>query len=140
MGRNMFGPVRGPWGKDAWKGWWGDNPPFHHPVFVLTHHAREPLPMKGGTTFFFISGVESALKQARQATGGKDVMLGGGANVAQQYLAANLIDEIQIHLVPLLLGDGTHLFDNLDAQRVKLEPIRTIAGPDVTHLKYRFIK
>ena len=141
MGRNMFGPVRGPWGKDAWNGWWGDNPPFHHPVFVLTHHEREPLSMKGGTTFFFVTdGAESALKQARQVAGGKDVMLGGGANVGQQYLAANLIDEIQIHLVPLLLGDGTRLFDNVDAQRVKLAPIRTVAGPDVTHLQYRFIK
>jgi dihydrofolate reductase len=97
--------------------------------------------MKGGTTFFFVTdGVESALEQARKAASGKDVMLGGGANVAQQYMAANLIDEMQIHLVPLLLGDGTRLFDNLDAQRVKLEPIQTIEGPDVTHLTYRFIK
>jgi dihydrofolate reductase len=141
MGRNMFGPVRGPWGKEAWNGWWGDNPPFHHPVFVLTHHAREPLPMKGGATFFFVTdGVESALEQATKAASGEEVMLGGGANVAQQYLAANLIDEMQIHLAPLLIGDGAHLFNNLDAQRIKLEPIRTIAGPDVTHLTYRFIK
>ena len=141
MGRSMFGPVRGPWGEDPWNGWWSDNPPFHRPVFVVTHHEREPLSLKEGTTFLFVTdGVESALKQAGQAASGKDVMLGGGANVAQEYLAANLIDEIQIHLVPLLLGDGTRLFDNLDAQRVKLEPILTIAGPAVTHLQYRFIK
>jgi dihydrofolate reductase len=141
MGRNMFGPVRGPWGRDPWKGWWGDNPPFHHPVFVLTHHAREPLPMQGGTTFFFVTdGIEYALKRARQAANGKDVGLGGGANVAQQYLAAGLIDELEIHVVPLFLGSGVCLFDSFDERKVKLESIRTIAGPGVTHLKYRVLK
>jgi dihydrofolate reductase len=141
MGRHMFGPDRGPWGEDPWQGWWGDNPPFHHPVFVLTHHAREPLPMQGGTTFFFVTdGIEPALKQARQAANGKDVMLGGGAKVFQQYLAAGLIDEMEIHIVPLLLGGGERLFVNLNTDRLKLESIRTIAEPGVAHLKYRVLK
>ena len=141
MGRNMFGPVRGPWGKDPWKGWWGDNPPFHHPVFVLTHHARAPLAMQGGTTFHFVTdGIESALVQARKAAGGKDVTLGGGARTIQQYLAAGLLDEMEIHVVPLLLGGGERLLDHLDARKVKLELLRTLAGPGVTHQKYRVIK
>jgi dihydrofolate reductase len=141
MGRNMFGPGRGPWGQDPWTGWWGENPPFHNPVFVLTHHAREPLSMQGGTTFFFVNdGIESALNQARQAAGEKDVALGGGASAAQQYFAAGLIDELEIHIVPFLLGGGSRLFDNLNGRKVKLKPIRAIAGPDVTHLKYSVIK
>ena len=141
MGRNMFGPARGPWGKDPWQGWWGDDPPFHHPVFVLTHHAREPLSMQGGTTFFFVTeGIESALKQASQVANGKDVALGGGAKVFQQYLAAGLIDEMEIHIVPLLLGGGEPLFANLNLDRLKLQSIRTIAGPGVAHLKYRVLK
>lgn len=141
MGRNMFGPVRGPWGTDSWKGWWGDTPPFHHPVFVLTHYAREPLVMQGGTTFHFVTdGIESALAQARQAAGGKDVALGGGASIVQQYLAAGLLDELEIHIVPLLLGSGARLLDNLDARKMKLEPIRTLEGPGVAHLKYRVVK
>lgn len=138
MGRNMFGGGPGPWGKNPWKGWWGDNPPYHHPVFVLTHHAREPLPMSGGTTFFFVTdGIESALDQARQAANGKDVTLGGGANVAQQYLAAGLLDELELHIVSLFLGSGTRLFDSLHSGKPKLEPIRAIVGPGVTHIKYR---
>jgi dihydrofolate reductase len=142
MGRNMFGgPVRGPWGRDPWKGWWGDNPPYHHPVFVLTHHAREPLPMQGGTTFNFVTdGIESALAQARKAAGGKDVMLAGGASVVQQYLAAGLLEELEIHIVPLLLGGGERLLDHLDASKIRLEPVRTLAGPGVAHLKYRVSK
>jgi dihydrofolate reductase len=141
MGRNMFGGGPGPWKKPFWKGWWGDSPPFHHPVFVLTHHAREPLPMQGGTTFSFVTdSIESALNHARRAANGKDVALGGGANVAQQYLTAGLIDELEIHLVPLFLGGGTRLFDNVDCRKVKLEPIRMIGGPAVTHLKYRVLK
>jgi dihydrofolate reductase len=137
MGRNMFGGGRGAWGKPAWNGWWGDNPPYHQPVFVLTHHAREPLPMQGGTTFSFVTdGIEAALEQARRTANGKDVSLVGGANVAQQYLAAGLIDELEVHVVPLLLRGGTRLFDNLDVRNVKLKPIRAIVGPDVTHLKY----
>ena len=141
MGRNMFGPVRGPWGPNPWKGWWGDEPPYHHPVFVLTHHPRDPLPMQGGTTFHFITdGIESALSQARKAAAGRDVTLGGGASLIQQYLTAGLLDEIEIHVVPLLLGAGARLLDHVDANTVKLDPIRTIAGPGVTHLKYRVIK
>ncbi len=141
MGRNMFGPVRGPWGRDPWKGWWGDDPPFGHPVFVLTHHPREPLQMQGGTTFFFVTdGIESALEQARKAADGKDMVIGGGASVIQQYLNAGLIDQLEIHVVPLFLGAGARLFDNLDGHKVKLEPIRTIAGPGVAHLKYRVLK
>jgi dihydrofolate reductase len=139
MGRKMFGGGPGPWGKDPWKGWWGVNPPFHGPVFVLTHHPRPPLAMQGGTTFTFVTdGIESALKQARAAARGKDISLGGGASVAQQYLAAGLIDEMEIHLVPQLLGGGSALFQGLGSN-VRLEPVRTIEGPGVTHLKYRVI-
>src|SRR6266545_94036 len=138
MGLNMFGPATGPWGDDPWRGWWGDNPPFHGPVFVLTHHAREPLVMGGGTTFTFVTnGIESALNQAREAAGGKDVALGGGANAAQQYLAAGLLDEMEIHLVPLLLGSGARLLDNLNGSNLKLDLVRTIGGPGVTHIRYR---
>jgi len=141
MGRNMFGGGPGPWRKDPWKGWWGDNPPYHTPVFVLTHHAREPLAMQGGTTFTFVTdGIEAALQQAKKAAGGKDVMLGGGAKVAQQYLAAGLIDEMEIHVVPLLLGAGARLFDGASGRDVRLEPVRTIEGAGVTHLKYRVVK
>ena len=141
MGRNMFGGGPGPWKKDPWTGWWGDNPPFRTPVFVLTHYAREPLAMQGGTTFIFVTdGIESALEQAIKAARGKDVALGGGANAVQQYLAAGLIDEMEVHVVPLLLGDGARLFDGLESSDVKLEPIRTIEGPGVTHLKYRVVR
>ena len=140
MGRNMFGGGPGPWGKEPWNGWWGDDPPFHTPVFVLTHHAREPLVMKGGTTFVFVTdGIRSALERAREAAGRCDVALGGGANVAQQYLAAGLIEEMEIHLVPILLGGGARLLDNLPASEVRLEPVRTIEGPGVTHIKYRVV-
>ena len=115
MGRNMFGPIRGPWGEEPWDGWWGDDPPFHTPVFVLTHHPREPLELSGGTTFYFVAGdIEAVLEQAFAAAGGQDVSLGGGASTAQQYLRAGLIDEMEIHVVPLLLGGGARLFDNLD--------------------------
>lgn len=141
MGRNMFGPTRGQWGRDAWKGWWGNNPPFQHPVFVLTHHEREALAMQGGTTFHFITdGIKSALTLALRAAGGRDVTLGGGASTIQQFLAAGLIDEMEIHFVPLLLGVGERLLDRIDARDVKLEIIRTIAGPGVTHVKYRVVK
>jgi dihydrofolate reductase len=139
MGRNMFGGGPGPWGEDPWRGWWGDDPPFHGPVFVLTHHPREPLEMQGGTTFHFVTdGIESALEQARQAAGGRDVSLGGGASVAQQYLAAGLIDEIEISVVPLLLGGGARLLENVGAD-LKLEQVRAIEAPGVTHLKYRVL-
>jgi dihydrofolate reductase len=138
MGRNMFGGGPGPWGEQPWNGWWDDEPPFHTPVFVLTHHEREPLEMRGGTTFTFVSdGIESALEQARQAAAGKDVSLGGGADAVQQYLAAGLLDELQLNVVPVLLGGGTRLFDNLDGAELELEPVRAIEAPGVTHVKYR---
>jgi len=140
MGRNMFGG-RGPWGDDPWDGWWGDDPPFHYPVFIVTHHAREPVAKEGGTTFSFVTdGIESALEQAREAAGGKDVGLGGGASVAQQYLRAGLIDEMQLHVVPVLLGSGARLFDNLEGAEVALECTRVIEAPGVTHLTYRVVK
>ena len=115
MGRNMFGGHPGPWDPaKPWNGWWGDNPPYHHPVFVLTHHPREPLALEGGTTFTFVTGgIEEALEQARRAAGGKDVSLAGGAKAAQQYLAAGLVDEMEIHLAPTLLGSGERLFDGV---------------------------
>jgi dihydrofolate reductase len=138
MGRKMFGGGPGPWGEEPWNGWWGDDPPFHTPVFVLTHHAREPLEMQGGTTFTFITdGIERALEQAKDAAAGKDVSLGGGAGAVQQYLAAGLLDELQLNVVPVLLGDGTRLFDNLGGAEVELEPVRAIEAPGVTHVKYR---
>jgi dihydrofolate reductase len=139
MGRRMFSGGQGPWDDDPKaSGWWGEEPPFHHPVFVLTHHPREPLPMRGGTTYTFVSeGIEAALEQARTAAGEKDVGLAGGADVAQQYLAAGLLDEVQIHLVPVLLGGGVRLLDHLDPGRVKLEPTRVLESPAVTHLRYR---
>lgn len=138
MGRNMFGGGPGPWGEEPWEGWWGDEPPFHTPVFVLTHHEREPLEKEGGTTFAFVTeGIESALEQAKVAAGGKDVALGGGADVAQQYLAAGLIDEMDLNVAPILLGGGTRLFENLAGADLGLEQVRVIAGPDAAHIKYR---
>jgi len=138
MGRNMFGGGPGPWGDDPWNGWWGDDPPFHTPVFVLTHHPREPLEMKGGTTFTFVTdGIEAALEQAKDAARGKHVSLGGGAQVAQQYMAAALIEEMEISVVPILLGDGARLFDNLGDADLTLEQVRAVEAPGVTHIKYR---
>jgi dihydrofolate reductase len=140
MGRNMFGPVRGAWGDEQWTGWWGDNPPYHHPVFVLTHHRRDPVEMEGGTIFHFVAdGIESALEQARKAAGGKDVMLWGGAQVARQYLAAGLLDELELHVVPVLLGGGARLLDDLGDADVRFEQIRAVEAPGVTHLKYRVV-
>lgn len=138
MGRNMFGGHPGPWdAHEPWNGWWGINPPFHHPVFVLTHHAREPLEMEGGTTFTFVTdGIESALDKARRAAGGKDVTLAGGAKAAQQYLAAGLVDEMEINLVPTLLGSGERLFEGVGDDLHGLELVRTVAAPGVTHLKF----
>ncbi len=137
MGRNMFGPIGGgPWRDDEWKGWWGDEPPYRYPVFVLTHHPRDPVEMQGGTTYHFVTdGIESALEQAREAAGGKDVMLWGGAQVANQYLAAGLLDVLELHVVPLLLGGGARLFDDV-GPAVKLEQVRAVEAPGVTHLKY----
>jgi dihydrofolate reductase len=138
MGRNMFGGHPGAWNPaKPWNGWWGTNPPFHHPVFVLTHHAREPLALEGGTTFTFVTnGIESALEQALRAAGGKDVSLAGGANVAQQYLVAGLVDEMELNLVPALLGGGERLFDGVGDDLRGLELVRTVATPKVTHLKF----
>jgi len=138
MGRNMFGGHPGPWdAREPWNGWWGKNPPFHHPVFVLTHHARPPLELEGGTTFTFVTeGIEAALEQARRAAGGKDVSLGGGANTAQQYLLAGLVDEMEISLVPILLGDGEHLFNHIGDNLHGLKIVRTVATPNVIHIKF----
>jgi dihydrofolate reductase len=136
MGRNMFGGGPGPW-DDSWKGFWGDDPPYHHPVFVLTRHAREPLEMEGGTTFHFVTnGIESALEQARSAAGDRDVSIGGGANAVQQYLAAGLLDELLISLVPILLGGGARLFDNLREPLPQLRQVEAIEAPGVTHIRY----
>ena len=137
MGRNMFGGGPGPWSTtDPWNGWWGRTPPFHHPVFVLTHHAREPLVMEGGTSFTFVTdGIESALDQARRAARGKDVALAGGARAAQQYLSAGLVDEMSLHVALTLLGGGERLFDGVhDLHGLVLA--RTVAAPNVVHLKF----
>jgi dihydrofolate reductase len=137
MGRNMFGGHPGPWNlTKPWNGWWGDNPPFHHPVFVLTHHARPPLALQGGTTFTFVTdGVEAALAQARRAAGGKDVALAGGASAAREYLNAGLVDEMELHIAPILLGAGERLFEGVRDLH-GLELVRTIAAPGVAHLKF----
>jgi len=138
MGRNMFGGGPGP--NEAWNGWWGENPPYHTPVFVLTHYAREPLVMQGGTTFYFITdGIESALAQAKAAAEEGDVRIGGGAEAVNQYLAAGLVDEIELHLVPTLLGRGRRLFAGLEHARPALDLVRVVSAEDVTHLKYRVI-
>ena len=139
MGRNMFGGGPGPWGEEPWNGWWGDEPPFHTPVFVLTNHEREPLELKGGTTFHFVGdGIESALAQAKEAAGGKDVAIGGGADVLQQYLAAGLVDRFWLNVVPVLLGSGARLFDErVAASGVAFEQVRVVEAPGVAHLEYR---
>jgi dihydrofolate reductase len=136
MGRNMFGGGPGDWDAD-WKGWWGDDPPFHLPVFVLTHHEREPLPMDGGTTFTFVTdGVDAALAQAQNAAGpDKDILISGGAATIQQFLKAGLVDSFQLHVVPVILGAGTRLLDGLDPGTITLD--RVVDGPGVTHLRYR---
>ncbi len=137
MGRNMFGPIRGEWSDESWKGWWGPNPPYHHPVFVLTHHPRESIPMEGGTTFNFISdGIESALAQAFAAAGGLDVRLGGGAATIQQYLKARLIDEMHVAIAPIFLGAGERLFDHLDGGPFGYECVELVSSPSVTHARF----
>jgi dihydrofolate reductase len=137
MGRNMFGGGPGPWKAD-WKGWWGENPPYHMPVFVLTHHARDPLPMRGGTTFHFVTdGIESALSQAKRAAADKDVLVMGGAETIQQFFAPGLVEEANISMVPLFLGGGARLFDNLGDSPPRLEQIRVVEAPGVVHLRYR---
>jgi len=138
MGRNMFGGQPGPWdAKKPWNGWWGDNPPFHHPVFVVTNHPRKPLQLEGGTTFVFVTGgIHAALEQARHAAVSKDVSLAGGASVSGQYLAEGLVDEMEINLVPTLLGSGERLFDGVGDDLHGLALVRTVATPAVTHLKF----
>ena len=137
MGRNMFGPVRGGWDR-PWNGWWGDDPPFHAPVFVLTHHARDPQPMAGGTTYHFVTdGIEAALAQARAAAGEGEVTILGGATTINQYLTAGLVDEVRLHVVPLTLGAGTRLFDGVP--RLDLAQVTSRAASLVTHLTYRVL-
>ena len=138
LGRNMFGPVRGRWPDESWKGWWGEEPPYHVPVFVLTHHARAPLEMKGGTTFSFVTdGIDSALKRARDAAGSKDVRIGGGVATIRQYLVAGTIDEMHLAMSPVLLGEGENLFAGIDLHRMGFRVQRKIEGENATHLIIR---
>ncbi|MBL0175896.1 MAG: dihydrofolate reductase [Ignavibacteria bacterium] len=135
LGRNMFGPVRGPWPDDSWKGWWGDEPPYHTPVFVLTHHARAPLAMAGGTEFRFVTGgIHDALEQAKDAAAGRDVRLGGGVETLRQYFRAGLVDEAHLAVSPVLLGSGEHLFSGLDLHSLGYECTGSIAGERATHV------
>jgi dihydrofolate reductase len=137
LGRNMFGPVRGPW-LESWRGWWGDNPPYHTAVFVLTHHARPPLEMQGGTTFHFITdGLESALAKATEAAKGKDVRIGGGVSVIRQYLSAGLIDEMHLAFSPVLLGGGERLFDGIDLPKLGFAPVKMVYGEQAMHVVIR---
>jgi dihydrofolate reductase len=138
LGRNMFGPVRGPWPDESWRGWWGDEPPYHTPVFVPTHHARAPLSMAGGTDFRFVTeGIHAALEQARAAAAGRDVRLGGGVATIRQYLRAGLIDELHLAVVPVLLGSGEHLFNDLDLRALGYECASHFAGERATHVFIR---
>lgn len=135
LGRNMFGPIRGPWPDKNWKGWWGDNPPYHVPVFVLTHHARPPIEMEGNTTFHFITGgIREALDQAREAAAGKDVRIGGGPKTIQQYLREGLIDEMHIAIAPVLLGSGERLFEGVDLRSLGYECVEFVASEKATHV------
>ena len=135
MGRNMFGPVRGPWKDESWKGWWGDNPPYHTPVFVLTHHGHAPLTLEGGTTFYFVTdGIESALQKAKAAAKGKDVRIGGGVATIRQYLTAGQIDEIHLAMSPMFLGEGEHLFAGLNLHGLGFTSIKTVASEQATHV------
>jgi dihydrofolate reductase len=138
LGRNMFAPSRGEWQDPSWKGWWGDNPPYHVPTFILTHHARPPIEMEGGTTFHFITGgIRDALDRAREAAGGMDVRIGGGANTIQQYLRAGLIDELHIAVAPVLLGRGERLFDGVDLRALGYECTQHVASEKATHVVLR---
>ena len=135
LGRNMFGPIRGVWPDDQWKGWWGEEPPYHVPVFVLTHHARAPLVMAGGTTFYFVTeGIEVALQRAREAAGGKDVRVGGGVSTIRQYLSKRLIDEMHLAVAPVIMGRGENLFAGLDLAALGYQSTEHSAGPGVTHV------
>lgn len=138
LGRNMFGPIRGPWPDNNWKGWWGDSPPYHVPTFILTHHAREPIEMEGGTTFHFVTGgIHEALDRAREAANGKDVRIGGGAHTIQQYLRAGLIDELHIAISPVLLGSGERLFEGVDMRAQGYECLQFVASEKATHVVLR---
>ena len=138
LGRNMFGPVRGPWPDESWRGWWGEEPPYHVPVFVLTHHARAPLEMKGGTIFHFVTdGIESALAQAKAAAGGRDIRVGGGASTIRQYLKARLLDELHLAVRPILLGSGEALFAGLDLRELGYEVARHVHGERAMHVFLR---
>ena len=135
LGRNMFSPIRGPWPDENWKGWWGDNPPYHVPVFVLTHHSRPPIEMEGGTTFHFVTGgIHEALDRAREAANGKDVRIGGGANVIQQYLRAGLIDEMHFAVAPILLGRGERLFEGVDLRALGYDCVQHVPSEKATHV------
>jgi len=135
LGRNMFGPVRGPWKDESWKGWWGDNPPYQTPVFVLTHHSRAPLTMEGGTTFYFVTdGIKSALQKAKAAAKGKDVRIGGGVATIRQYLTAGQIDEIHLAMSPIFLGEGEHLFSGLNLNALGFTSIKTVGSEKATHV------
>ena len=138
LGRNMFGPVRGPWPDESWKGWWGEEPPYHVPAFVLTHYARAPLKMKGGTTFYFVTdGIHAALDQAKAAAGDRDVRVGGGVGTVRQYLQARLIDELHLAVRPVLLGGGEALFAGLDLRALGYECVKSVAGERATHMFLR---
>ena len=135
LGRNMFGPIRGAWPDNAWKGWWGDNPPYHTDVFVLTHHAREPLEMEGGTTFHFVTeGIHAALQRARASAKGRDIRLGGGVSAIRQYLQADLIDELHLVISPVLLGKGEHLLSGIDMVGLRFACTRHATTPNATHV------
>jgi dihydrofolate reductase len=137
MGRNMFGPIRGPWKDEGWTGWWGDDPPYHHPVFILTHHPHAPITMRGGTIFNFVNdGIEVALERAFDAADGQDVRLGGGVATIQQYLRAGLVDEMHLAIVPILLGSGERLFDHLDGGPVGYECVELVSSPSVAHARF----
>src|SRR5271156_4743872 len=136
LGRNMFGPVRGPWSNEEWKGWWGENPPYHAPTFVLTHHARAPITMQGGTTFYFVTeGIHAALDRAKEAADGKDVRLGGGVSTMRQYLRAGLVDDMHFVISPALIGSGEHLFQDLDLPALGYELKGHTPSADATHIK-----
>jgi dihydrofolate reductase len=138
LGRNMFGPLRGPWQNNDWKGWWGDNPPYHTPVFVLTNHAREPLVMDGGTTFYFVTdGIHATLERAREAANGMDVRLGGGVETIRQYLRAGLIDELHLAVAPVLLGSGESLFANINLLSLGYQVVENVTSTNATHIVIR---
>lgn len=138
LGRNMFAPIRGPWKDESWKGWWGNNPPYHVPVFIVTHHPRKPIVMEGGTTFYFVTdGIESALRQAKEQAKGKDIRLGGGVSLIKQYFKAKLIDEMHIAVSPVILGSGEHLFSGIDLKMLGYKCVEQVQSGKVTHYVIR---